>query len=148
MSMKQVVFLIFSFVVCGMGLASQESFPVLSEEALLAEMKKGSDSLDKALAIVETNPKAVIQLDGKYYSWMSQCLDLLENERESRLWQTCLQFSSRVLRVEVSGESASMLVPVFKQQRQKWDSTLKTLDKADQQHLQDQVKTGLAMSVE
>lgn len=158
MSMKKYLTLglVFAFAACGSSMASQkdedmsvqESFPVLSEEALLSEMTKGSESLDKALAIAKKNPKAVIQLDGKYFSWMTQCLNLLEKEKESRLWPACLQFSARVLQVEISGESATMLVPVFKQQRQKWESTLKSLSKSDQKNLQEQVQMGLALSVE
>lgn len=158
MSMKQywILATLMTTVACGSIQASQKdedvsgevSYPVLSEESLIQEMEKGSRTLDKALSITAKNPKAVIEVEGKYYAWMSQCLDQIAAENESRLWRSCLHFTSRLLKVEVSGESAGMLVPVFKQQRKKWDVTLKSLEDADQDFLMSQVQAGLALTVE
>jgi|GEM_PF-6337277 len=111
--------------------AGSESFPILSAKDLEQRLASGTKTLKGALDVQKKTPGSVVAARGEYYSWLSQCIGAIEASADSPLWEGCLRFASQLLRVEVSGETASQLAQPFKKHRAKWDETLKRLDDAD-----------------
>ena len=126
--------------------AGSESFPILSEKDLAPKLVSGTKVLKDALAVQKKTPDSRVEARGEYFSWFSQCVDFVAKSSESPLWEPCLRFSAQLLRVETSGETAAQLVEPYKNQRRKWDESIKRLDDADRLFLNQEAESAVALS--
>jgi hypothetical protein len=128
--------------------AGSESYPILSEKDLAPKLASGAATLKRALAVQKKTPESRVEARGEYYSWLSQCIDVIAKKSDSALWDPCLLFAAQLLRIETSGETSSQLVEPYKNHRSKWDETLKKMEDADRLFLKQEAEGAVLMSSE
>ncbi|MEO6459134.1 MAG: hypothetical protein ABIO95_01685 [Bdellovibrionota bacterium] len=126
--------------------ASNESFPILAPKDLGPKLESGTKTLKSALGVQKKTSNAHVEARGEYFSWLSQCIDVIAKDEASPLWDPCLRFAAQLLRVETSGETATQLILPYKKFRLKWVDTLKHMEDADRLFLNQEAEGAVTMS--